>query len=41
MTVNIAVGCVVFGDAKRSHDLVGGGWIAKIEKKIDHFFFLF
>jgi len=25
MTVNIAVGCVVFGDAKRSHDLVGGG----------------
>jgi len=25
MTVNIAVGCVVFGDAKRSHDRVGGG----------------
>ena len=33
MTVNIAVGCVVFGDANRSHDRVGGGCIAKIKQK--------
>lgn len=30
--VNIAVGWVVLGDARRSHDRAGGGWIARKQK---------